>query len=85
MAQLVEQRIRNAWVGSSSLPIGNLCVLKTVLYKTRTPQGTALSEFERERAECGAFPSVALATDGGKRRHVEGEQPRNSPANLYCK
>ena len=35
------------------------------------------------RAKCGAFPPVAIATDGGKRRHVDGEQPRESPANLY--
>ena len=30
MAQLVEQRIRNAWVGSSSLPIGRFCILTRV-------------------------------------------------------
>ena len=32
MAQLVEQRIRNAWVGSSSLPIGIFVVCKYVWY-----------------------------------------------------
>ena len=30
VAQLVEQRIRNAWVGSSSLPIGKFCILTWV-------------------------------------------------------
>jgi hypothetical protein len=35
------------------------------------------------RAKCGAVPPVAIATDGGKRRHVDGEQPRESSANLY--
>ena len=46
----------------------------------KTPQGK--SARSGLRAKCGAFPPVAIATNGGKRRHVDGEQPRDSPANL---
>ena len=41
MAQLVEQRIRNAWVGSSSLPIGiSFCKNNISIKGVRELQGT---------------------------------------------
>ncbi len=77
MAQLVEQRIRNAWVGSSSLPIGNFDVCFWFWRGDENSHKSAdLSEFEREGAECGGRLRKKSFFGSKLRRHVQRDRVR---------